>query len=134
MNADGVLGRLMKHLNTREKMPFKTNLFGFQNKKILEGSASSPYILSKTSSTGIPRFEQLSRYKQEIEHLTSKGSHSYFADSMSSSITNALAQTEELGSLMADVSLTKTFDRDNSLSSSFNQISKIFILQMKKIS
>ena len=72
MNADGVLGRLMKHLNTREKMPFKTDLFGFQNKKILEGSASSPYILSKTSSTGIPRFEQLSRYKQEIEHLTSR--------------------------------------------------------------
>ena len=129
MNADGILGRLMNHLNTRDKMPFKTNLFGFQNKKIFEGSTGSPYILSKTSSTGIPRFEQLSHYKEEIENMTSKGSHSYFADSISSSIAKALEQTEELGSLMAGVSLTKTFDRDNSLSSSFNQISKIIKLR-----
>merc|ERR1711988_1461893 len=128
-SSDGVLGRLMKHLNTLENAPYKANLFSFKNMKINEGASASPYILSKTSPTGIPRFEQYSQYKKGIDDLTSKGSHSYFADSMSNSIANSLEQTEELGSLMGNVKLTKTFKSDNEVNSAFSQISKIIKLK-----
>lgn len=97
--------------------------------KITEGGPTSPYILSKMSKTGIPRFKQYEQYKDVIANMTNRGSHSYYADSISNSIDSALEQTELLGSLMEDVKLSNTFTVDREISSQFNQISKIIKLR-----
>ena len=129
VSSPGVLGRLMKQLSTKKKSPYKTNLFSFNNMKITEGGMTSPYILSKTSTTGIPQFKQYSQYQDIIANVTSRGSHSHFANTISNSISSALEQTEELATLMEGVKLTKTFNVDREINSAFNQISKIIKLR-----
>jgi uncharacterized protein (DUF1800 family)/uncharacterized protein (DUF1501 family) len=127
--AEGVMGRIMKVLVTI-KNAFKGDVYSvWGNMKAVEGSKDAPYILDRFSKTsGVPRFLQYGLLQADITNITMQGSYSYFAETVQDSMNGAIEQTEKLGSLMSDTTLSTTFPNDREIGAEMTQVAKVIKL------
>jgi len=128
--AAGVLGRLFNELSNKKEEPYQADLFSvYGNMKILEGS-STPSMMDDSSDSGVPRFAQYNRYRKELGSITSQRSDSIYAETAADAVSAAIDQTEELGSLMGNITLSTTFASD-AISRQLKQVAKVIKLRQQ---
>lgn len=138
-SSDGVLGRIVKALANQQTdqennvvLPYKCNMYSLAgNQRMLEGAAPEliPFIVDKKN--GIVKFGKYSDMRKDIENVTRSISENIFAETFGSNLENSLRQTEHLGGLLSDVSLSTTFSTEDHVSLQLNEVAKLIKLRKK---
>ena len=138
-SSNGVLGRVVKAISKEQKdtsnnvvPPYSSYMYSLSgNQRMLEGAAPShvPFIIDKRH--GVVRYSKYSTMKTKIENISRSESESIFAETFSANLETSLRQTENLGALLKDVTLTTTFSDEDQVSQQLNQVSKLIKLRQQ---
>merc|ERR1712166_1083319 len=108
--AKGIGGRMMTALGKHAE-PYKRSMYSTNgNMKATEGGHQAATIIDKYADAGVVRFQSHDLHSSKIASvLSDQKATSVFAETHATSMLDAMNSTQQLATILGDVTLTETF-------------------------
>jgi len=129
-----VLGRIVEAL-TEQAQPYNSKLYSLVgNIKMVEGPVPASFIDQRNGVVQLREYEELTKAAggsaNPVADIINEQSESMFAETYSHVLETSLRQTEELGDILADVTLTEDFVTANTgIMRQFDKVAKLIHLR-----